>query len=182
MPSGLKLEEHKRSKLVDSLPVELANQDMRRKRPPLLSFLLRAETLRTLARIIVLLTADFVSIFVAIFTALSLKAAVLEKFDLELALDQTKDIVSFVYLLTVLLFARSHLYSERAQRPGLTRITASLFQVMIIALIYALANHVQFTSYYIFYGGLIFSIFYISIARALYERASGFLLRKAGYR
>ena len=48
--------------------------DVRRKRPPLLSFLLRAETLRNVVRVVTLLALDFAGVFAAIFTALMLKA------------------------------------------------------------------------------------------------------------
>ena len=54
----------------------------------------------------------------------------------------------------VLLFARGDLYAERAQRPGLPRIVTSLFQVMLVALVFALVNGEQYSSYYIFYGTL----------------------------
>ncbi len=36
-----------------------------------------------------------------------------------------RNIVAFAYLLTALLFARSGLYAERAQRPGSTGIVAA---------------------------------------------------------
>ncbi|MBA3848060.1 MAG: hypothetical protein H0X45_15635, partial [Planctomycetes bacterium] len=52
----------------------LGDRDVRRKRPPALSFLLRLETLRRVARVATLLLADFVGIFMAILTALWLKA------------------------------------------------------------------------------------------------------------
>ena len=56
----------------DSYP--LTPVDVRRKRPPLLSFLLRAETLRNVVRVVTLLALDFAGVFAAIFTALMLKA------------------------------------------------------------------------------------------------------------
>jgi exopolysaccharide biosynthesis polyprenyl glycosylphosphotransferase len=83
---------------------------------------------------------------------------------------------------TALLFARSGLYAERAQRPGLPRIVSSLFQVTVVALIFALVNGEQYSSYYIFYGTLCFAIAYVSTLRWWYERATGVLLRAAGYR
>ena len=46
--------------------------------------------------------------------------------------------IAFAYLMTVLLFARADLYSDRNRRPGLTRIATALFQVTVIALVYAL--------------------------------------------
>ena len=51
-------------------PIVLAPVDIRRKRPPALSFLLRMATLRRVARIVTLLALDFAFVFAAIFTAL----------------------------------------------------------------------------------------------------------------
>ena len=67
----------------------------------------------------------------AIFTALVLKAAVLGHVDASQAFEETRQILAFAYLVTALLFARSGLYAERAQRPGLSRIVGSLFQVRV---------------------------------------------------
>jgi exopolysaccharide biosynthesis polyprenyl glycosylphosphotransferase len=164
-------------------PVDLAlvERDMRRKRPPALSFLLRLDTLRRMARVATLLALDFAGVFVAILTALCLKAAALGAFDLRVSFNQTKDYVPFAFLVTALLFARSGLYDDRAQRPGLTRIVASLFQVTVVALIFAVVNGEDFTSYYIFYGSLFFGVAFVSTLRYLYERFTGWLLRLAGY-
>jgi exopolysaccharide biosynthesis polyprenyl glycosylphosphotransferase len=90
--------------------------------------------------------------------------------------------IAFAYLLTVLLFARSGMYADRAQRPGLPRIVTSLFQVALVALVFAVVNGEEYSSYYIFYGTLAFAIFYVGLAREAYERFTGVLLRAAGYR
>jgi exopolysaccharide biosynthesis polyprenyl glycosylphosphotransferase len=155
--------------------------DMRRKRPPALSFLLRLETLRRTARVLSLMALDLLGVFLAIFTGLALKAAVLGSLDTHAVFEQTKNLVSFAYLLTVLLFARSELYADRAERPGLTRIVACLFQVTLVALIYALVSGKEFSSYYIFYGSLFFGTLYVSSLRYAYEGLTGVLLRAAGY-
>src|SRR5207248_9881889 len=94
----------------------------------------------------------------------------------------TERILAFAYLLTALLFARSGLYAERAQRPGLSRIVGSLFQVAFVALVFAIVNGEHFSSYYLFYGSLAFAIMYIALARAGYEWLTGAILRAAGYR
>ncbi|HEU4655896.1 MAG TPA: sugar transferase [Capillimicrobium sp.] len=154
---------------------------MRRKRPPALSFLLRMETLRRMARVSSLLAIDVAAVFLAIYTALALKAAARGALDTEVVWHQTKEIVSFACLLTVLLFARSGLYADRATRPGLTRIVASLFQVMVVALIFALINGEEFSSYYIFYGSLFFGVLYVAGFRYAYEWITGAILRAAGY-
>ena len=160
------------------------DRDIRRKRPPALSFLLRWATLRRLGRVLTLLTLDFVGVFAAIFTALMVKA-VIRGGDWAWQHDagaRPRTTIAFAYLVTALLFARSGLYAERAVRPGLPRIVASLFQVMIVALVFAVVNGEKFSSYYIFYGSLCFAIVYVSACAGAYERITGVLLRAAGYR
>jgi exopolysaccharide biosynthesis polyprenyl glycosylphosphotransferase len=161
--------------------VVLPDRDVRRKRPPALSFLIRMETLRRVSRIVSLLVLDFVGVFAAIFTALAIKAAARGEPSLHAVLTETRETVAFAYLITVLLFARSSLYADRAERPGLSRIVASLFQVMIVALLFALADGQRFSSYYIFYGSLFFATVYVGSLRVGYEWVTGALLRAAGY-
>jgi exopolysaccharide biosynthesis polyprenyl glycosylphosphotransferase len=164
--------------------LRLPERDVRRKRPPALSFLLRMETLRAAARLVALLVLDFLAVGGAIFTALALKEAVLPGGELVWSeiFEQTREIVAFVYLVTVLLFARSDLYARRSVRPGMTRIVASLFQVMLVALGFAVVNGQQFSSYYIFYGSLAFAVLYVTGARLVFDQATGVVLRAAGYR
>ena len=157
--------------------------DVRRKRPPLLSFLLRAETLRNVVRIVTLLALDFAGLFLAIFTALMLKAYIRsDVLAWRVSFEEAKSLIAFAYLVTALLFARSGVYAERAQRPGLPKIVTSLFQVTVVALIYAVVNGEQYSSYYIFYGTLFFAIVYVGSIRWAYEKITGILLRAAGYR
>src|SRR5215207_6490374 len=163
--------------------VVLPAVDIRRKRPPALSFLLRMDTLRRFARGLSLLALDFAGVFAAIITALMVKAVVRDgSWAWVESFTEAKESVAFAYLVTALLFARSGLYAERSQRPGLPRIVSSLFQVSVVALIFALVNGEEYSSYYIFYGTLFFGIAYVSTIRWLYEKATGVLLRAAGYR
>jgi exopolysaccharide biosynthesis polyprenyl glycosylphosphotransferase len=157
--------------------------DIRRKRPPALSFLLRAETLRRCARVVTLLALDLAGLFAAIFTALMIKAVVRDNsWAWETSWHETKNTIAFAYLVTVLLFARSGLYADRAVRPGLPRIVSSLFQVSVVTLIFAVVNGERYSSYYIFYASLVFAIFYVGTLRWGYEALTGWLLRLAGYR
>src|SRR5947209_8526605 len=104
------------------------HRDVRAKRPPLLSFVLRLETLRRAGRIVSLVALDVAGVFLAIYTALAVKALVLSgTFDWHDIYLQTKDIVALATLVTLLLFAKSGLYDDRGQRPGLPRIVGSLF-------------------------------------------------------
>ena len=164
-------------------PDALPERDVRLKRPPALSFLLRWETLRRVFRIVTLLAVDFVGVFGAILTALCVKAAVLGAWDFTGSLQETEKAMPLAYLVTVLLFARSDLYADRAQRPGFTKIVASLFQVCVVALLFTIASGDgdRYSSYYIFYGSLFVAVVYVSLLRAAYERVTGVLLRAAGY-
>ena len=166
-----------------SLPAEppFVERDVRRKRPPALSFLLRMDTMRRFTRGLSLLALDFAALFLAILTALCLKAAARGAWDFHVSFNQTKDYVTFAFLVTALLFAKSGLYGDRAVRPGLTSIVASLFQVTVVVLLYAVVSGNDFSSYYIFYGSLFFAVAYVSTFRFAYERITGRVLRAAGY-
>jgi exopolysaccharide biosynthesis polyprenyl glycosylphosphotransferase len=164
-------------------PVPLPPVDVRRKRPPVLAFFLRMETLRKAVRVITLLALDLAGIFGALSIALMVKAVLQDgNWAWEASLNGARDNMAFASLVTVLLFARSGLYASRAERPGLSRIVSSLFQVMVVALAFALVNGEQYSSYYIFYGTLVFAICLIGSARWVYELVTGALLRAAGYR
>ena len=160
----------------------LSDRDVRRKRPPVLSFLLKLDTVRKIVRVSTLLTLDFFGVYMAIVTALWLKAGILSAdWRVSVQAQQTRELFDFAFLLTVLLFARSGLYSMRGQRPGMSRIVASLFQVALVAFVFASASGHTFSSYYIFYGSLFFAVIYISLLRLSYDKVSGKLLKAAGY-
>jgi len=164
------------------VPVPLPERDVRRKRPPLLSFVLRLETLRRVVRIVSLLAIDFIGVVGALFTALALKLAVHDQFNVNVAWRDARHAIAFAYLMTVLAFARLDLYADRNRRPGLMKIATGLFQATVIALVFALADGQHFSSYYIFYGSLIFATVYIAALRELHLRVSGKILEQAGYR
>ncbi len=163
-------------------PTAPVDRDVRRKRPPALSFLLRLDTFRRVGRFFSLLALDFAGLYLAILTALALKAYARGVLDVEVVFQQTKDYVTFGFLVMALLFGRSGLYGDRAVRPGLTSIVSSLFQTTVVVLLYAVVSGREFSSFYIFYGSLLFAVAYISTFRFLYEKVTGVLLRAAGYR
>src|ERR1700689_1291146 len=160
---------------------EISDRDIRSKRPPALSLLLRMGTAIRVARVASLLALDFAGVALAIFTALVLKETLHGHVQTANAMHGTKQFLPFAYLLTALLFARSGLYAQRALRPGLTRIVGSLFQVAFVALIFAVVSGEHFSSYFLFWSTLAFAIFYIACARAAFERVTAVLLRAAGY-
>ncbi len=160
----------------------LSDRDVRRKRPPALSFLLKLDTVRIMFRVGTLFMLDAIGIYMAILTALWLKAGILNGvWQVRAQAAATDELFDFACLLTVLLFARSGLYSARGERPGMSRIVSSLAQVALVALIYAVASGNEFSSYYIFYGSLFFAVIYVSLLRLSYEKITGALLRAAGY-
>jgi exopolysaccharide biosynthesis polyprenyl glycosylphosphotransferase len=144
--------------------------------------LLRWDTVRRLLRVIALLAFDVGAVLLAIWTALELKAVIRGHSDFGLAWGQTKVCAPLACLVTVLLFARSGLYGDRAARPGFARIVASLFQVALLILAFTIVQGQSFSSYYIFYGSLLFALIYVSALRALFDRVSGAILRASGYR
>jgi exopolysaccharide biosynthesis polyprenyl glycosylphosphotransferase len=182
---GTQIQERTRGRTAEPAPIVLPQQDVRRRKPPVLSFLLRMETMRRLGRVVSLMGIDFAGVFAAILTALLFKELVKHgRWTFDESLRTTKDSVAFAYLLTVLLFAKEGLYAGRAVRPGMQKIVSSLFQVAVVALIYALiaTNRAQYSSYYIFYGTLAFAVLYVASLRWGYEKLTGVLLRAAGYR
>ena len=160
----------------------LPERDVRRKRPPVLSFLLQLETLRRVARVLSLLILDFVGVAGALVTALAVKLALQgDHLAFSIVWQQTRHWIAFAYLITVLMFARVDLYADRTRRPGFAQIGTALFQATIIALVFALANGQHFSSYYIFYSSLFFGTIYITGLRELHLRTTGWLLEQAGY-
>jgi exopolysaccharide biosynthesis polyprenyl glycosylphosphotransferase len=159
----------------------MPDRDVRR-RPVLVTFLLRRELLRKFLRVLSLLAIDFAGVAAAIFTVIAIKLALRSGFSLPAAWSDTRVSLAFAYLVTVLMFARVDLYSDRPNRPGLPKVFGALFQATVIALIFALATGNKYQSYYVFYGGLFFGTVYICTLREIYTRITGWLLEQAGYR
>ncbi len=163
-------------------PADLPNRDVRAGTVPLLRGILRLETLRGASRVIGLATLDVLGMFMAIWTALAIKTLVVSPEVLHRTFGQTKDVAALACLVMLLLFARSGLYRERAQRAGLATVISSLFQVTVVIAVYAVIEGAEFQSYYIFYGSLFFALVYISTLRWIFEKVSGAALRAAGFR
>jgi exopolysaccharide biosynthesis polyprenyl glycosylphosphotransferase len=162
--------------------VALPERDVRAGKPVLLRSVLRFETVRRASRVLFLGALDVAGMFLAIWTALAIKAAIVSPDSLDITFDQTQEYAPLACLVMLLLFARSDLYRDRAQRPGFSKVIASLFQVMVVLLIYAEIEGVELSSYYIFYGSLFFAVIYVSTLRWGFEKVSGVILRAAGYR
>jgi exopolysaccharide biosynthesis polyprenyl glycosylphosphotransferase len=175
VPNGLVKE------LQEVEPLALPPRDVRAGKP-LLGGLLRFDFARAVTRVATLAALDLAGLFLAIYTALIVKAALREPDQLGQMWDQAWDYLPLGGLVMLLLFGRSGLYRERAQRPGLPRVIASLFQTTVVVLIYAILEGQNFQSFYIFYGSLVFALIYVSAFRWVFENVSGAILRAAGYR
>jgi exopolysaccharide biosynthesis polyprenyl glycosylphosphotransferase len=160
--------------------VVLPTRDVRARKPVGLDLLMRLGTLRRLVRILVLAALDIAGVFLAIWTALELKAVLRSQPDLAASFHGATQFAPLACLVTLLLFARSGLYADRAVRPGFSRIVSSLFQVTVVIAVYAVVEGERFSSYYVFYGSLFFALVYVSSFRWLFERAIGLVLRAAG--
>ena len=162
-------------------PVALSERDVRAGMP-LLGGLLKFDLARAVVRVTSLAALDLAGLFLAIYTALIVKTAIRHPDQMGQMWDQAWDYLPLGGLVMLLLFGRSGLYRDRAQRPGLPRVIASLFQTTLIVLLYALLEGEDFQSYYIFYASLFFALIYVSAFRWGFERISGAILRAAGYR
>jgi exopolysaccharide biosynthesis polyprenyl glycosylphosphotransferase len=160
----------------------LPTRDVRQKRPPLISFLLRRATARTTVRMVVLLVIDLLAVCGGLFTATAVKLAFEHGFSAAAAWSTTRHFLAFAYLLTALAFARLDLYSDRPRRPGLAKIATGLFQATLLGLIFSLADGEHFSSYWIFYGSFAFGLIYDGTLRETYTQVTGRVLEQVGYR
>jgi exopolysaccharide biosynthesis polyprenyl glycosylphosphotransferase len=160
----------------------LPERDVRAPRTGPLSAILRMEALRRASRVALLGALDVSAMFLAIWTAHAIKTLAVSPEHLDRTFDQTKDVAPLACLVMLLLFARSGLYRDRPQRPGFTKVIASLCETTVVILLYAIVEGYDFNSYWIFYGSLFFALIYVSAFRWLFERVSGAILRAAGYR
>jgi exopolysaccharide biosynthesis polyprenyl glycosylphosphotransferase len=173
-------------RVANTIPASHGHQDVTRdvraRRPNLLEALRRANAPKRMARVASLLALDFCAVWAAIFSALAFKELLRGTYVFDRVSGQTWDYLPFVFLVTALLFARSDLYARREARPGLVAIVSGLFQVAAVSVVFALANGLDFRSYYVFYGGLFFGLVCVAGARWLYERLTGLALAASGHR
>ena len=157
-------------------------RDVRARRPSVLGALVNARAFERALRVVSLLALDLAALLGAIFTALAVKELIRGDFLFAHEWRGALDYLPFVFLVTALMFARSGLYGQREARPGFTAIGANLFLTMVAAFAFALVNGLDFSSYYIFYGGLFFALLWVAGLRWLYERTTGLALRVLGKR
>lgn len=164
------------------LPDEtVEGRDLRAKRTRTLSVLTDRRTLLGAANALTLAALDLLLLFVSLVFALRFKVLVLdEATTFKTSVEYAKNVLPFAALVMLLLFSRDGLYRPRRLRPGSAQILGSLFKVTVVTLIFALIEGERFTSYYIFWGTLLFSTVLIVGARWLYDQAAASLGRSFG--
>jgi exopolysaccharide biosynthesis polyprenyl glycosylphosphotransferase len=90
------------------------------------------------------------------------------------------DWLPFLGLVTVLVFWRAGLYSERGHRAGVGRIVGSLVLVAVLALAFGIGTNHQFHTYGLVPTAFLITVVLIGLLRASYEVLSGELMRIAG--
>src|SRR5437763_11499309 len=84
--------------------LSLPARDIRARKAPVRSALIRYEAMRRLTRVVILTALDIAGVFGAIWTALELKALINGKSDLVQTFHQTEDVAPLAILVTLLLF------------------------------------------------------------------------------
>jgi exopolysaccharide biosynthesis polyprenyl glycosylphosphotransferase len=90
------------------------------------------------------------------------------------------DWLPFLGLVTVLVFWRAGLYSEREHRAGVGRIVGSLALVAVLALAFGIGTDHKFHTYGLVPTAFLITVVLIGLLRASYEVLSGELMRMAG--
>lgn len=156
-------------------------RDVRARQSLSLRRLFKLTALRQAVRASALVVLDVAAILLAMWTALEVRLLLNGRPDLVIPTDRVTDAAPLVCLVTVLLFARSGLYSHRRVRAGFRAVATALFQVMVVAFIFALLEDERFTSYFTFWGSYLVAVAYVSAARYGFDKLSTLVLAAAGY-
>ena len=114
---------------------------------------------------------DFVGVFAAIFTALCLKAAVRDAWNLRRLLPPGPGVRRRRRSSSRRCCSRARGCTPTAlTRPGLPRIVACAVPDDVVALLFAVVSGEEFSSYYIFYGTLFFAVAYVVDVPLRYEQ------------
>ena len=88
----------------------------------------------------------------------------------------------FLSVVTALVFWRAGLYHRRELRAGFGRILSSLALVAVLALAFAIGTGFEFRTYGVVPATLLFASLLIGLFRAIYERGTAAIMRRAGVR
>ena len=139
---------------------------------------------RRVASVAALVTLDLVGLVLGVYSALTLRAFVYgnEVSQWGLRWKVEADWLPFLTVITVLVFWRAGLYTERERRAGFGRILASLALVGVITLIFTIGTGHKFSTYGLAPTAVLTSAVFIGLLRGSYDVITGDLLKFAGVR
>ncbi len=159
-------------------------EDIRSSRPYLLSASPFKTLARRLASILALVFLDIVGLALGLYSALVIRELAYGNTPILWGIlwDAVEKWLPFLALVTVLVFARGHLYAPRETREGAARVMSSLVLVAVLTLVYGIAIGHQFTTFGLFPVALVTTSLIIAALRGSYETVTGSLLRVFGVR
>ena len=156
--------------------------DIRAGRPRLLGSPVTT-LLRRTASIVSLVLLDLCGIVLGLYSALVLRALFYGEDILWGVIWRVEvDWLPFIGVVTVLVFWRAGLYSEREQRGGGGKIVGSLILVGLVVLAFGIGTNREFGTYGLAPTAVVFAIAFIGLLRASYDVVTADLLRFAGVR
>ena len=158
-------------------------EDVRARRPYILSGGPLKAFARRLASICSLLLLDLCGLALGVYTALALREVVTGSRPVLWGLiwrDAEAKWLPFLALVTVLVFWRSGLYSEREHRGGLGTIVSSLVLVTVLTLAFGIGTGYDFATYAIFPTALVMTTILVGVLRASYDVVTKDIFRVAG--
>jgi lipopolysaccharide/colanic/teichoic acid biosynthesis glycosyltransferase len=140
--------------------------------------------IRRSASVVALVVLDLVGLVLGVYAALTVRAFVYgdEVSQWGLRWKVETDWLPFLTVITVLVFWRAGLYTERERRAGFGRILASLALVAVITLIFAVGTGHEFGTYGLAPTAVLLSSAFIGLLRGSYDVITGDLLKFAGVR
>src|SRR5262245_44544358 len=139
---------------------------------------------RRAASVVALVMLDIVGLVLGVYATLTLRAFVygndVSQWGLRWKVET--DWLPFLILITVLVFWRAGLYTERERRAGFGRILASLALVAVITLIFTIGTGHNFRTYGLAPTAVVMSAALIGLLRGSYDVITGDLLKFAGVR
>jgi exopolysaccharide biosynthesis polyprenyl glycosylphosphotransferase len=139
--------------------------------------------LRRTASIVSLIVLDLCGLVLGVYTALVLRSLLYGEEILWGAIWRVEsDWLPFLALVTVLVFWRAGLYSERERRGGAGRVVGSLILVALVALAFGIGTNHKFGTYGLAPTAVVLATAFIGLLRASYDVVTADLLRFAGVR
>jgi exopolysaccharide biosynthesis polyprenyl glycosylphosphotransferase len=139
---------------------------------------------RRFASVLALIALDLIGLVLGVYTALTLRALVHggEVSQWGLRWEAETDWLPFLTLITLLVFWRAGLYTERERRSGFGRILGSLVLVAVLTMIFAVGTGHEFGTYGLAPTAVVLSAVFIGLLRGSYDVVTGDLLKFAGIR